>query len=186
MEGYCIGELIREKKLNTEIEGRCASSCSRMWLGGVQRTLNSSWARVGLHSNYKDGFATWEGTQKLRDWIPRFSPHVDKKLLREWTSLKTKNLMMYFYNDRAELCSRGGGRDCKEIPNFNVFNAGLSHLRTAPKLEKGVGREIEEGENIEGLTKKLKYLKARKVILDQIKLLQKKLDVLEAEFSANK
>jgi len=184
IEGYCIGELIREKKLNTEIEGRCASSCSRMWLGGVQRTLNGSRSRVGLHSNYKDGFATWEGTQKLRDWIPRFSPHVDKKLMREWTSLDTKNLMMYFYNDRAELCSRGGGRDCKEIPNLSVFSAGLSHLRSVPKLEKDVSSEKQEGDNIAALEKKLRHLKARKVILDQIKLLQKKLEVLDAKFSA--
>jgi hypothetical protein len=134
IEGYCIGELIREKKLNTEIENRCASSCSRMWLGGVQRTLNGAWSRVGLHSNYKDGYATDEGTEKLREWIPRFSPHVDKELMREWTALDPKNLMMYFYNDRAELCSRGGGKDCKEIPNLNVFSAGLSHLKSNPEL----------------------------------------------------
>ena len=135
-EGYCIGELIREKKLNTEIDHRCASSCSRMWLGGVQRTLKGAWSRVGLHSNYKDGYATYEGTEKLREWIPRFVPHVDKKLMREWTALEPKNLMMYFYNDRAELCTRGGGRDCKEIPNLNVFSAGLSHLKSNPALNK--------------------------------------------------
>ena len=94
--------------------------------------------------------------------------------------------MMYFYNDRAELCSRGGGRDCKEIPNLSVFSAGLSHLKSVTKLEKDVSSEKKEGDNIEELEKKLKHLRARKVILDQIKLLQKKLEILEAEFSATK
>ena len=37
--GYCVGELIRKHQLNTVIRGNCSSSCSRMWLGGVSRTL---------------------------------------------------------------------------------------------------------------------------------------------------
>jgi hypothetical protein len=37
--GYCVGELIRRHQLDTVIRGNCSSSCSRMWLGGVSRTL---------------------------------------------------------------------------------------------------------------------------------------------------
>jgi hypothetical protein len=36
---YCVGELIRQHGLATVIHGSCNSSCSRMWLGGVTRTL---------------------------------------------------------------------------------------------------------------------------------------------------
>ena len=53
--GYCVGELIRKYGLATVISGSCNSSCSRMWLGGVSRTLASSNSRVGLHGNYSDG-----------------------------------------------------------------------------------------------------------------------------------
>src|SRR5579863_503005 len=45
--GYCVGDLVRERGLATVIRGRCASSCSRMWLGGVARTLDGPNSRVG-------------------------------------------------------------------------------------------------------------------------------------------
>ena len=37
--GYCVGDLLCARGLATVIRGRCASS-SRMWLGGVDRTLD--------------------------------------------------------------------------------------------------------------------------------------------------
>ena len=49
--GYCVGALIRAHGLDTEIRDSCNSSCSRMWLGGVSRTLDGKNARVGLHGN---------------------------------------------------------------------------------------------------------------------------------------
>src|ERR1700722_4218216 len=52
--GYCVGELIRARHLNTVIRGNCSSSCSRMWLGGVSRTLEGSYSSVGLHGNYDE------------------------------------------------------------------------------------------------------------------------------------
>ena len=50
--GYCVGALIRQYRLATVIRGSCNSSCSRMWLGGVSRTLDGPNSRVGLHGNY--------------------------------------------------------------------------------------------------------------------------------------
>jgi hypothetical protein len=50
--GYCVGTLIRQHGLSTVIRGSCASSCSRMWLGGVSRTFDGRYSRVGLHGNY--------------------------------------------------------------------------------------------------------------------------------------
>ncbi len=129
-EGYCIGELIREKKLNTEIRGRCASSCSRMWLGGVQRRLYDSNSRVGLHGNYRNGFVYDDGIYRLRDWIPRYAPNVDKKLLEKWTELIYSSQMMYFYNNRAGLCHRSRERDCEDITGRMVCNVGLSDLKS--------------------------------------------------------
>ena len=35
--GYCVGDLIRERGLSTVIRGRCASSCSRMWVQAPSR-----------------------------------------------------------------------------------------------------------------------------------------------------
>ena len=122
--GYCVGDLIRERGLSTVIRGRCASSCSRMWLGGVDRTLEGPNSRVGLHGNYASGGGLLpDAPQRLRAWIPQHAPNVDKALMEQWTSLPSNNWMMYFYNDRAELCE---SRACTPVTGRDARNAGLT------------------------------------------------------------
>ena len=122
--GYCIGSLIRERGLSTAIRGRCASSCSRMWLGGVERTLEGPTSRVGLHGNYNDsGGITSEAGQNLRTWIPQHAPGVDKALMEQWIRLPSNKWMMYFYNGKAELCESGV---CKPVEGRTALNAGLA------------------------------------------------------------
>jgi hypothetical protein len=118
--GYCVGALIRAHGLNTEIRGFCNSSCSRMWLGGVSRTLHGKNARVGLHGNYRRGIL--ESPARLRSWISTYAP-VNQELMAQWTMLPTKFDMMYFYNDHAELCESG---QCAQLPGWNAVNAGLA------------------------------------------------------------
>jgi hypothetical protein len=122
--GYCVGDLIRERGLSTVIRGRCASSCSRMWLGGVERALEGPNSRVGLHGNYStNGGLLPDAPYRLRTWIPQHAPNVDKALMEQWTILPSNNWMMYFYNDKAELCE---SRTCTPVSGRNVRNAGLS------------------------------------------------------------
>ena len=122
--GYCVGALIRQRGLSTVIRGRCASSCSRMWLGGVERTLEGANSRVGLHGNYGNGGGLLpDAPQRLRAWIPQYAPSVDRALMEQWIKLPTNNQMMYFYNDKAELCD---SRVCSAIAGRNAHNAGLS------------------------------------------------------------
>ena len=121
--GYDVGELIRQRGLATVIRGSCASSCSRMWLGGVTRTLAGPDSRVGLHGNYDNSGNLRPGAPaRLRAWLPLYAP-VDRQLMEQWIVLPNHNQMMYFYNDRAELCDHGG---CMLIPGRNALNAGLS------------------------------------------------------------
>jgi len=122
--GYCMGSLIRERGLPTAIRGRCASSCSRIWLGGVQRTLDGPNSRVGLHGNYKEGGSiASDAGQKLRTWIPQYAPNVDKALMEQWIRLPTNKWMMYFYNDKVELCQSG---KCTPVEGRTARNAGLA------------------------------------------------------------
>ena len=121
--GYNVGELIRERGLATVIRGSCASSCSRMWLGGVTRMLEGPNARVGLHGNYDDaGNLLPAAPARLRAWLPRFAP-VNAQLMEQWIVLPHHTQMMYFYNDHAELCDRGA---CAPIAGWNARNAGLT------------------------------------------------------------
>jgi len=122
--GYCIGALVRKFGLATVIRGRCASSCSRMWLGGVERTLDGSNSRVGLHGNYaSNGGLLPEAPQRLRNWIPTYAPNVDKALMEQWIVLPTNKWMMYFYNDKAELCQSAA---CSAVEGRTARNAGLT------------------------------------------------------------
>ncbi len=120
--GYCTGELIRERRLNTVIKGYCISSCSRMWLGGVQRRLDGPNARVGLHGHYTNGVLNEMAPPRLREWLVRFAP-VDKTLMEQWINLPYNYQVMYFFNDRASLCEK---RQCTRIEGQNVFKAGLA------------------------------------------------------------
>jgi len=43
--------------------------------------------------------------------------------MRQWTNLPSNKQMMFFYNDRAELCDH---RQCTPLPGWNALNAGLS------------------------------------------------------------
>jgi hypothetical protein len=120
--GYCVGALIRQHRLATIIRGSCNSSCSRMWLGGVSRTLAGAKSRVGLHGNYKHGDLESAAPMRLRAWIPLYAP-VNRELMEQWINLPHNKQMMYFYNDRAELCSFG---NCSPLPGWNAHNAGLA------------------------------------------------------------
>jgi hypothetical protein len=121
--GYCVGALIRQYGLATVIRGSCNSSCSRMWLGGVSRTLDGAHSRVGLHGNYRDGALLPGAPARLQAWIPSYAPSVNRQLMEQWTNLPSNKQMMYFYNDRAELCDHG---QCTPLPGWNALNAGLS------------------------------------------------------------
>jgi hypothetical protein len=121
--GYCVGELIRQHGLATVIHGSCNSSCSRMWLGGVTRTLSGANSRVGLHGNYRDGDLRPGAPARSEAWIPSYAPSVNRQLMEQWTNLPTNRQMMFFYNDRAELCDHG---NCTSLPGWNARNAGLS------------------------------------------------------------
>jgi hypothetical protein len=122
--GYCVGALVRRSGLSTVIRGRCASSCSRMWLGGVERTLDGPNSRVGLHGNYNNGGGLLpEAPGRLRAWIPQYAPAVDRALMEQWIHLPVNTSMMYFYNGRAELCENGS---CSPLSGWNARNAGLS------------------------------------------------------------
>ena len=121
--GYCVGALIRAHGLDTEIRDSCNSSCSRMWLGGVSRTLDGKNARVGLHGNYRNGILEPGAPERLQSWIPTYALPVNRELMAQWTTLPTNHDMMYFYNDHAELCESGR---CTPLPGWNAVNAGLA------------------------------------------------------------
>lgn len=106
--GYDIGATIRARGLKTAVSGYCRSSCSRMFLGGVERHFADD-QRVGLtyvafHGNYeKDGRLQVAAMQKLQKYIIDYSDgKADAELVQRWTTLPNNKGFIYFF-DSARL-----------------------------------------------------------------------------------
>jgi hypothetical protein len=104
--GYHVGELFRQKRLATAVSGYCYSSCSRMFLGGMERYFTSDYppdaTHVGLHGHYdRNGNLNWALVSKLhlRDWIIQFSDgKADIPLIERWIRIPRAAGMIHFYN----------------------------------------------------------------------------------------
>lgn len=112
--GYDIGATIRARGLNTAVSGYCRSSCSRMFLGGVQRQIADDQpvgkTHVGFHGNYQTGGRIDQSAvEKLRKYIIDYSDgKADVELVNRWTTIANQNGFIYFFdssrlkrNDRA-------------------------------------------------------------------------------------
>ena len=104
--GYHLGELFRQKSLQTAVSGYCYSSCSRLFFGGKERYFTSDYppdgTHVGFHGHYdRNGNLNWALVSKLhlRDWIIRFSDgKADIPLIERWIRIPRAAGMIHFYN----------------------------------------------------------------------------------------
>jgi hypothetical protein len=104
--GYHLGELFRQKSLQTAVSGYCYSSCSRLFLGGKERHFTDDYppdsTHVGFHGHYdRNGNLNWALVSELhlRDWIIRFSDgKADASLVERWIRIPRAAGMIHFYN----------------------------------------------------------------------------------------
>ena len=74
-EGVRMGAMIRERKLNTAINGVCASSCLLAYLGGVERFKTKS-AKLGFHRAAPvDDLSPEETNEILQTILPQFKEY---------------------------------------------------------------------------------------------------------------
>lgn len=131
--GYDIGTTIRSRGLNTAVSGYCRSSCSRMFLGGVQRQFADDQpvgkTHVGFHGNYDSGRNDPAALEMLRKFIITHSDgKADVELVNRWTTIPTNAGFIYFFdsnrlrrNDKTTvfLCMGTEAKkydDCEKIP----------------------------------------------------------------------
>jgi hypothetical protein len=143
--GYAIGDLIRKRGLRTAVSGYCLSSCSRMFLGGVERQFTDDQpvgkTRVGFHGNYKsDGRLMVEAMPRLRAWIIAHSDgKADPALVERWTGIPNHNGFIYFF-DSARLNRKDGVsvfictgneskenrfNECEKLPGRTGYDLGI-------------------------------------------------------------
>lgn len=107
--GYQVGELIRERGLNTSLSGYCMSSCSRMLLGGKNRSFSDDQPLaktfVAFHGNYvDDGRLLVNRMEALKDWINKYSDgKANPQLVEQWVHLQNHRGFAYFYHRQAEV-----------------------------------------------------------------------------------
>ncbi|MBB3212193.1 hypothetical protein FHW67_001461 [Herbaspirillum sp. Sphag1AN] len=107
--GYDVGQMIRERGLNTALSGYCLSSCSRMFLGGNQRQYSDDqpleMTTVGFHGNYSDqGQLLPSSTAILKPWIDKYSDgKANPALVDQWVHIQTNHGMAFFYHKDAQV-----------------------------------------------------------------------------------
>ncbi len=142
--GYDIGYTIRARSLKTAVSGFCRSSCSRMFLGGVERQFADDQpvgkTHVGFHGNYDGGKNDPTALEKLRKFIILHSDgKADIDLVNRWTALPEPRGFIYFFDserlkrsDGASIifCSgketRGSGfNECQKILGKTGYDLGI-------------------------------------------------------------
>jgi len=107
--GYAVGEFIRVHKLNTALSCFCISSCSRMFLGGVQRQYSDELPLdktfVGLHGNYAaDGSLQVGRMGYLKDWVIQCSDgKANPDLVEQWVHIPNHHGYIAFYHRDATI-----------------------------------------------------------------------------------
>lgn len=91
--GYAVGEFICDSSLNTALSGYCISSCSRMFLGGIERRYSDDRSLektfVGFHGNYADnGRLLTARMRYLKDWVRKYSDNkTNLELVEQWVHI---------------------------------------------------------------------------------------------------
>jgi hypothetical protein len=104
--GYHLGELFRQRSLQTAVSGYCYSSCSRLFLGGKERYFTDDYppefTQVGLHGHYDNNGnlnAASVKAQHLKDWTIRYSDgKADESLVERWINIPRGRGLIHFYN----------------------------------------------------------------------------------------
>jgi hypothetical protein len=104
--GYHLGELFRQKSLQTAVSGYCYSSCSRLFLGGNERYFTDDYppefTQVCLHGHYDNKGNLNAASVKalhLKDWTIRHSDgKADEALVERWINIPQGRGLIHFYN----------------------------------------------------------------------------------------
>lgn len=108
--GYRVGEIFREKRIETSVSGHCVSSCSRMFLGGIKRHFSNDYPPertfVGFHGHYNSqGQLNTKSVQELglyRWIIKHLDGKADEDLVKRWVNIPLANGMVAFLPQRTE------------------------------------------------------------------------------------
>ncbi|WP_146218985.1 hypothetical protein [Undibacterium pigrum] len=101
---YAIAQFIKDRKINTAVQGNCFSSCAVMFMAGTERRMlaskNLARTRLGFHGPHKKQTreVSTEGIPKLREWLlEATNGKFPEELLDQAMYINRAGDMMYFY-----------------------------------------------------------------------------------------
>ncbi|WP_162043350.1 hypothetical protein [Undibacterium sp. YM2] len=146
---YAIAKLIKDKKINTAVQGNCFSSCAVMFMAGTERRMlankNLARTRLGFHGphNKLTLEVSTEGIPKLREWLLNATDgKFPEALLDQAMYINNAGDMMYFYypgankNNNIRFCKAGTiayPKLCETVTGHDVVSVGI--LTTAELLK---------------------------------------------------
>jgi hypothetical protein len=101
--GFRISALIRARRLDTLISGRCVSACAIIFSGGVERRFSSDFPDdltfVGIHGPHDPQTGELrDGSRAYNIYSSHFGPAMDDGLLRQAVlGMKLPNDLLYFF-----------------------------------------------------------------------------------------
>jgi hypothetical protein len=132
---YAIGNMIREKRLQTAVSGFCNSGCSRLFLGGIERLFTDDYSadltHVGFHGHYytegpMKGQLKREAVEKagLKQWIINHSDgKADPNLVERWINIPVNNGFMHFFHPGIADARKNSTFFCEHgpVPGAGIF-----------------------------------------------------------------
>jgi hypothetical protein len=156
--GLWLGDLVRKQGWNTVLAGYCASACSLIYLGGVERRYSTAYdfrnTALGIH-----GAHSVETGQPLHSLTPLIRSHIqsmtrqrfDQTLLDEALNGAYKNDILNIRKPRrlgtastppsvfhCKFNQQGDQKDCRPIPNHDVLSLGIVTHENLADLPAGV------------------------------------------------
>ncbi len=167
---YAIAELIKNRKVNTAIQGNSFSSCAVMFMAGIERRMlankNLARTRLGIHGQHNNKLTlevSTEGMPKLREWLLNATDgKFPEALLDQAMYINNAGDMMYFYypgankNNNIRFCKAGTiayPKLCETVTGHDVVSAGILTTAELLKVEEldqqtAGGKENPVAENL--------------------------------------
>ncbi|HEY9102836.1 hypothetical protein, partial [Chitinimonas sp.] len=133
-EAIRIGDVIRERHINTYTSNTCVSACALAFLGGTYRYVGAK-GRLGFHSAYvnlSNPVATFAGNQQQAEQLRRVG--APEEFIRHATSVAPTDM---WFPTRDELLSSGV---VSEIVSGKEF--ALSGVDAEGRSEAGIDKEL--------------------------------------------
>ena len=150
-----IAHEIRNRKINTAVDGLCASACAIIFMGGEARQMldgeNLARTRLGFHGAHKaaNRRVSERDSERMRAWLYEASNgKFNGRLLDRAITIHSPEDMMFFYYPRQDrisawFCAAGAEprpSACDTLRGIDILKAGILTTTKLLAMDVPAGR----------------------------------------------